>query len=79
MRAKIREINFTWHPLAGVWGCQVDFTLTTARQFTDEWCRAEAAGRWRWLAWWRARRAVSRHAREHAARPGEREKKGWPP
>ena len=59
------------------WTCAVFFTVATANQFTDAQFMANSGGRWLLTALWRGLREAKRKAKEMAAKPGEREAKGW--
>lgn len=59
------------------WTCCVVFTVTTARQFTDEQRQVASEGRNPLSATIKAWLTARRWAREIQARPGERAAKGW--
>lgn len=59
------------------WVCDVTFTVTTANQFTDEEHTSRDGGRWLLTALWNGWCRAKVKAAELAARPGEREAKGW--
>lgn len=77
---RVHDVEFTRAQRG--WNCDIVFTVTTTRQFTDETHRV-ADGCWGhtlfsvFVAWWRARRAMKRLVREIQARPGERSAIGW--
>lgn len=59
------------------WVCDVTFTVETANQFTDEEHTACSGGRWLLTALWNGIWRAKLKADGLAARPGEREAKGW--
>lgn len=63
--------------IQGGWSCEITFTVTTARQFSDEQHDVhETASTWYGALWgaWRAVRAI---VREVGAKRGERKACGW--
>ena len=75
---KVREVE-CWRSRYGGWDCAFTFTVTTAKQFTDEQRTVYGHGLWRLLAKWRAFRKAKLETRLSQAKPGEREAKGWAP
>ena len=72
---KLRGFDITRAQLG--WQCWTYFRVTTAGQFTDEEHHVTSGHRYLLVAlllgWWEARK----HARQLAAKPGEREANGW--
>lgn len=59
------------------WYCEIVYTLTTTRQFTDEYCDSRAGGRWWFVALFRAWRYKRAFSKEQGAKSGERKAMGW--
>lgn len=72
---KLRGFDITKAQLG--WVCDCCFTVTTARQFTDEGHAVRGRSKWIWLAMWRSYRLAKKFAKSVQAKPGEREANGW--
>jgi hypothetical protein len=60
------------------WTCEITFTCTTGRQFTDETMTVSSAVYRSWFAAWRnARLSAKVWAAANRAVQGERAEKGW--
>jgi hypothetical protein len=59
------------------WVCDVCYTVTTARQFTDEEHVARGGGRWLLTAMISGYLKAKVEAKHLRAMPGERERIGW--
>ena len=80
MSARVEAVTFQRAQRG--WRCRITFTLTTARQFTDETTAVEDGcfghSFWAvWRAYRRARKLMKEYVRMHGAKPHEREMKGW--
>lgn len=72
---RIRGVSIDRAQLA--WVCDITFTLTTVRQFTDETHTLRATGQSLLTALLNGWRAARAYARENVAKPGERMALGW--
>jgi hypothetical protein len=63
----------------GQWSCEICFTLTTARQFTDEMHNVHRVSKTWYGALWKSIREVRQIVRLLGAKRNERKAKGWAP
>jgi hypothetical protein len=74
---RIRSFDLIYRPQVRRWTYDCSFTVTTANQFTDEEYVVGGESRWMLVALWHSWIKARRLASTVAARPGERQRKGW--